>query len=336
MQVLPSTFMRCFYGFAGLIASVLFFATPHDVAGDDLVLSKSDNINNMLGGLTFGDGDMVTFCSDTNSASLLFAESNISPSADIDAFTILDNGNYVLSVRFNGRTLGGLTFDDGDLVEYNPTTGAASIFFLTEADFTGATANAGDINAVDFVDDRFIVFSLTATSTNFRGVDYSDGDLIQYSVSDGIVTVLVNEATLCDDGDCDINAVHVLPNGNYVMSTFFDEVISGQLFFNGDLFEYNPVTDTAMLFFSESNFTDTNLHNIDAVFVPTEPLGDNLGDMNCDGTVNLNDVAPFVQALLDPAGYDAAFPDCDIDRANTDGIGANDGADIAGFIERLL
>jgi|GEM_PF-6713671 len=336
MQVTSSTFTRCLHGFVWLFAGTLSFVTPSLVAADDLVLSKSDNINNMLGGLTFLDGDVISYCGDTNGASLLFAESNISPSADIDAFTILDNGNYLLSVLFNGRMLGGLTFDDGDLVEYNPTTGVASIFFLTEADFTGATTNAGDINAVDFVDDRFIVFSLTASSTIFRGVDYSDGDLIQYNVNDGVVNLLVNEATLCDDGDCDIDAVHVLPNGNYVMSTFFDEVISGQFFLNGDLFEYNPVTDTATLFFSESNFTDTNLHNIDAVYVPTEPLGDNLGDMNCDGTVNLNDVAPFVQALLDPTGYDVAFPDCDITRADTDGSGGNDGADIAGLIERLL
>ncbi len=317
-----------------LVAALL--PASSTVRADDLVLSKSDNINNMLGGLTFGDGDIVSYCSDTNMASILFAETNIAPSADIDAFTILDNGNYVLSVLFNGRTLGGLTFDDGDLVEYNPTTGVASIFFLTEADFTGATANVGDINAVDFVADRFIVFSLTAASTTFRGVDYSDGDLIQYSISDDIVTVLVNEATLCDDGDCDIDAVHVLSNGNYVMSTFFDEMISGQLFLNGDLFEYNPTTDTATLYFSESNFTDANGHNIDAVHVFETPMGDNLGDMNCSGAVDLNDVAPFVQALLDPAGYNAAFPDCDITRADTDESGGNDGADIAGFIERLL
>ena len=314
---------------------ILLTATA-TLRADDFVLSKGDNIGNMLGGITFGDGDMVSYCSDTNMASILFAETTISPSPDIDAFTILPNGNYVLSVLFNNRTLGGIEFDDGDLVEYNPVTGTASFFHLGEADFTGATANVGDINAVDFVDDRYIVFSLTAASTTFRGVDYSDGDLIQYSISDGIVTLLLDEATLCDDGDCDIVAVHVLSNGNYVMSTFSDEMISGQLFHNGDLFEYNPTTDSATLYFSESNFTDTNGHNIDAVHVFETPMGDNLGDMDCSGAVDLNDVAPFVQALLDPAGYNAAFPSCDITRADTDENGNNDGADIAGLVARLL
>ncbi|MBK8914407.1 MAG: hypothetical protein IPM64_07355 [Phycisphaerales bacterium] len=34
------------------------------------------------------------------------------------------------------------------------------------------------------------------------------------------------------------------------------------------------------------------------------------GDMNCDGAVNNFDIDPFVLALIDPAGYAAAFPDC--------------------------
>ncbi len=41
-------------------------------------------------------------------------------------------------------------------------------------------------------------------------------------------------------------------------------------------------------------------------------LGGLLGDMNCDGTVSVGDINPFVLALTDPKGYAAAFPDCDI------------------------
>ncbi len=36
-----------------------------------------------------------------------------------------------------------------------------------------------------------------------------------------------------------------------------------------------------------------------------------VGDMNCDGVVSVGDINPFVLALTDPAGYLAAFPDCD-------------------------
>lgn len=34
------------------------------------------------------------------------------------------------------------------------------------------------------------------------------------------------------------------------------------------------------------------------------------GDMNCDGLVNNFDIDPFVLALIDPVGYEAAFPEC--------------------------
>ncbi len=36
------------------------------------------------------------------------------------------------------------------------------------------------------------------------------------------------------------------------------------------------------------------------------------GDLNCDGVVDFGDINPFVLALSDPAGYAAAFPDCNI------------------------
>lgn len=37
-----------------------------------------------------------------------------------------------------------------------------------------------------------------------------------------------------------------------------------------------------------------------------------LGDMNCDGVVNVLDINPFTLALSDPAGYAAQFPACNI------------------------
>ncbi len=40
------------------------------------------------------------------------------------------------------------------------------------------------------------------------------------------------------------------------------------------------------------------------------------GDMNCDGKVNGLDIQAFVQALLNPAGYSAAYPGCDINNGD--------------------
>jgi len=59
------------------------------------------------------------------------------------------------------------------------------------------------------------------------------------------------------------------------------------------------------------------------------------GDVNCDGQVDLFDVAPFVVALVDPAGYAAQFPDCYAANGDINGDGVVDGFDIGPFVELL-
>jgi len=74
-----------------------------------------------------------------------------------------------------------------------------------------------------------------------------------------------------------------------------------------------------------------NLNLADGVVVPVTP-----GDVNCDGAIDGRDIAAFVTATVDPAGYDAAFPSCNILNADTDSSGTADTADIASFAALLL
>lgn len=60
-----------------------------------------------------------------------------------------------------------------------------------------------------------------------------------------------------------------------------------------------------------------------------------LGDLNCDGSVDLLDVQPFVLAISDPAGYAASFPDCDASLADTNGDGSTDLLDVGLFVQLL-
>jgi hypothetical protein len=62
---------------------------------------------------------------------------------------------------------------------------------------------------------------------------------------------------------------------------------------------------------------------------------DGLGDMNCDGSVDFDDIDPFVLTLTDPESYEAAYPDCDILRGDIDGSGSVDFDDIDPFVELL-
>ena len=61
-----------------------------------------------------------------------------------------------------------------------------------------------------------------------------------------------------------------------------------------------------------------------------------VGDMNCDGNVNLADIDPFTLALINPTGYSAAFPACQINNADANSDASVSGADVAGFVSMLL
>jgi hypothetical protein len=59
------------------------------------------------------------------------------------------------------------------------------------------------------------------------------------------------------------------------------------------------------------------------------------GDLNCDGAVDFDDIAPFILALSDPAGYQAAYPGCARNLADDDGDGDVDFDDINAFVAIL-
>lgn len=61
-----------------------------------------------------------------------------------------------------------------------------------------------------------------------------------------------------------------------------------------------------------------------------------VGDMNCDGTVDGGDVEAFILAVMDPDQYAISYPGCYLFLADTDASGVVDPADIASFVELLL
>lgn len=61
-----------------------------------------------------------------------------------------------------------------------------------------------------------------------------------------------------------------------------------------------------------------------------------LGDLDCNGVVDVNDVGPFVLTLVDPAGYVFWFPECDALRGDINGDGRNDGVDVGLFVDLVV
>lgn len=60
------------------------------------------------------------------------------------------------------------------------------------------------------------------------------------------------------------------------------------------------------------------------------------GDANCDGAVNNFDIDWFVLALIDPAGYAQALPNCDRNSADANEDGAVNNFDIDAFVALLV
>jgi len=59
-------------------------------------------------------------------------------------------------------------------------------------------------------------------------------------------------------------------------------------------------------------------------------------DPGCDGTLDVDDIPAFVQALVDPAGYANAFPYCYIGSADINEDGFIDGRDVGALVAQLL
>lgn len=57
-----------------------------------------------------------------------------------------------------------------------------------------------------------------------------------------------------------------------------------------------------------------------------------LGDMNCDGTVSVGDINPFVLALTDPVAYAEQYPDCELLNGDCSGDGGLSVGDINCFV----
>ena len=239
------------------IMCICIFVTA-DAFGNIIISSSGSEI---IGGLHFRDGDLVEYDEVTNTASLLFSETLFLNDEDIDAVTMLANGNIVFSTE-EEETLAGLRFNDGDLIEYNPTTNMVSLFF-SEGLFSYDT----DIDAAHVLDNGNIVLS-TQSDAKLGGLRFNDGDLVEYNPTTNFTRLLFSEGYFSEDED--IDAVSVLSNGNIVLSTKGVAQIGGLRFRHNDFIEFDPLTGGATTYLSGGNFSfgDKSLDAAHVVAVP--------------------------------------------------------------------
>ncbi len=172
---------------------------------------------------------------------------------------------FVLSTRANNVTLGGVTFNDEDLVIYDTVTNTANLLFDGSINFG---ASNRDINAVHFLPNGNLVLS-TINGGTLGGQAFADEDLVEYNPTTNMGSLFFDGSAKFTAGGADLNAIHVLSNGNLVLSTTNGGTLGGQAFADEDLVEYNPTTNMGSLFFDgNAVFTGaTTGLGVDAVLI---------------------------------------------------------------------
>jgi len=158
---------------------------------------------------------------------------------------IIVGQNVILSTE-GDAILGGLSFTDNDLAEYDRATDTATLFLEG-----GPLGLAQDIDAVHVLANGHILLSPINT-IDLGGITAENEDLIDYDPVADTATMLFDGSALFTSGSTDISAVHVMGNGNLLLANEYSATLGGLSFQPSDIVEYDPGTDTATMFLDAS------------------------------------------------------------------------------------
>ena len=205
-------------------------------------------------------GDIVEYDDVANTTTIFFSEDLFTAQEEIDALELLPNSHMLLSTA-SSASLGGISFVNGDIVEYDPVADLATLIFEEQPHFQGQA----DVDAVAMLPNGNLLFSTegNATLTLVSGnMSVGGGDIIEWNLAtDTFVGVFFSHSA-------DIDAFDVTDDGRYAFSTTVDSSIADLPFFtDSDLVLYDPFLDTAIIWIPESFFGDPANSPLDAIAV---------------------------------------------------------------------
>lgn len=193
------------------------------VASDGSIYLSTDSPA-AIGALSFQPEDIVRYNPATGGATLFFdGSTRLASNRNIDAFHLLDNGQFILSVSGGSETLGGLTFGVADLVRYNPATDTATLLFDGAVRFGAAR----DIDGVHQLLSGDLLLSTTSSAT-LGGLSFGPEDIVQYTGSSDTATLVFDGSSLFADNGEDVNAVHAVESAVLGNVDHFQVVHAGQ------------------------------------------------------------------------------------------------------------
>jgi hypothetical protein len=123
------------------------------LADGRIVLSVDAGQAGVIDGIAFGDGDLVAYDPSDGSAEILLAAADLGV-GDIDAVHVYDDGTMLLSFS-KPETVFGVPVKDGDIYEYDPSTGTGGVYLFEEEVF--ANAPELDVSALSVVGDKVLL-----------------------------------------------------------------------------------------------------------------------------------------------------------------------------------
>jgi len=168
----------------------------HVLGNGNIVLSTVANAT--LGGLSFGKGDLIEYNPTTDTATLYLDEALFSSAQpNIDSAYVNGSGDIILSTTGNAM-LGGLSFGKDDLIEYNPTTDTATLFF----DGSLFSSTNEDVDAAHILGSGNIVLSTIGGAT-LGGLSFGAGDLVEYNPTTDTSTLYFDENLFSSSANID-------------------------------------------------------------------------------------------------------------------------------------
>lgn len=172
-----------------------------DSATGNFVFSVTNT--ELIGGVAYADEDLLLYDRSSGVASLyLDLTSVLGAPEDVDAVFVLPNGHILLSTT-TGASIGGLSFADEDVVEYDPLSGTATLYF----DGTSVLGGSEDIDAVQIGPSGQLLFS-TTTNVTVGGTTYNRNDLLAYDASSGTVSLYLDVSSVLG-GVGNVNGIYL-------------------------------------------------------------------------------------------------------------------------------
>jgi len=167
--------------------------------------------NLSLNGVRYDQRAIVDYNPTTQTADVLFRDQAV----DIAGVAILPNGNLLVSAK-NDEVIAGQEYSIGDVLEYNPETDTASVFFSADNFLTpeegGRFTAPANIDAVDVLSNGNLLFSTTNSAqigtSSEDAVTVFQGGVYEFDFATGQVSTFLDPSVF--DGNVDVKSFSVL------------------------------------------------------------------------------------------------------------------------------